>query len=318
MLIRGVVPLYPPHSLVGSWITTHEFLRHMVGRGHDVRVVAYLSSGRPWPFADHDGVIVEPHFRQVGSPAPDVVIGHVGDDGSAQIVADRAGVPLVMMVHGGRLEVIRDKLEHCALAVFNSESLRQEIGWDGAAVVAHPPVNVTEYATTPGDRVTLVNLSMRKGAHVFWELAKALPDVGFLGVRGAYGEQVQWGGYPNVKLQRPTANMAGDVYARTRILLMPSEVETWGRVGIEAACSGIPTIAHPTDGIIEALGDAAIYMDRDDIDGWIAAVTRLQEPAAWKQASTAARRRLRTWRPADELERFATAVEGVRACALSS
>lgn len=311
MHVRAVVPLYPPFSLVGSWLTTHEFLAAMVERGHTVAVTAYNSHAGP---VVHDGVTVESHFRHVGHP--DVVVGHAGDDGSARITAERTGAPLVVMVHGSATpEALRTRLDGAALAVFPSQALADEVGWDGPSIVAHPPVDPDRYAVDPGDKVTLVNLSAEKGAGVFWACAKALPEVAFLGVEGGYGPQLRFAGHPNVTLQRLTGDMAGQVYARTRILLMPSIAETWGRVGLEAAASGIPTIAHPHPGVREALGRSAIYVDRGDIDGWVKAIAKLSSPVGWVRKSAAARQRAHGWWDhRAQLDRFATAVEEVAAC----
>ena len=54
--------------------------------------------------------------------------------------------------------------------------------------------------------------------------------------------------------------MRQSVYARTRLLLMPSRSESFGRVGLEAAASGIPTIASPVEGVPEVLGDCALFL----------------------------------------------------------
>lgn len=72
---------------------------------------------------------------------------------------------------------------------------------------------------------------------------------------------------------------------------MPSESETWGMAGVEAMCSGIPVIAHPTPGLKESLGDAGIFVDRDDIDGWVEQLVRLDDVREYAAASTAASRR---------------------------
>lgn len=311
MHVRAVVPLYPPFSLVGSWLSTHEFLAAMVERGHTVAVTAYNTHTRT---VVHDGVTVESHFRGVGSP--DVVVGHAGDDGSARITAQRAGVPLVVMVHGSAPpDVLAAKLEGAALAVFPSQALADDVAWAGRSIVAHPPLDPDRYATEPGDAVTLVNLSAEKGGEVFWACAEALPGTTFLGVEGGYGQQLRYSGHPNVGLQRLTSDMAGQVYARTRILLMPSAHETWGRVALEAAASGIPTIAHPHPGVREALGRSGTYVDRDDVDGWVAAIRSLSTPSVWARKSTAARRRAHCWWDhRAQLDRFATAVEEVAAC----
>ncbi|MFE4971343.1 glycosyltransferase [Kitasatospora sp. NPDC056651] len=58
----------------------------------------------------------------------------------------------------------------------------------------------------------------------------------------------------------PGHAMRERVYARSRVVLMPSSHESWGRVGVEAFASGIPVIAHPTPGLAECLGHAGIYV----------------------------------------------------------
>lgn len=302
MHIVCVVPLYPPHSLVGAWITTHEHLRHLASRGHEVSVTTYLT-GRHAPYT-LDGV------RVVGRQAPDadLVVAHLGDNGSGRDLADRLGVPLVYMAHGA----IDDptKLDGCALAVFNSHTLREEAGWGGPSIVAWPTVNPADYATTPGDRITLVNLSRAKGGDLFWLISAALPRRTFLAVAGGYGRQIVRV-QPNTRVERkPVADMR-TVYERTRIVLMPSAKESWGRVAMEAACSGIPTIAHPTPGIVEAMGDAALYADRGDIAEWFQQIEALDDPDVYEEASQRALERTRLLNPTQTLADVAEAIEAL-------
>jgi hypothetical protein len=94
-------------------------------------------------------------------------------------------------------------------------------------------------------------------------------------VKGMYGKQFMLP-RQNVKLV-PNQQDARVVYRDTRILLMPSAYESWGRVAIEAAHSGIPTIAHPTPGLRESLGDAGLFVDRTDTDGWVRELQRLDD-----------------------------------------
>jgi glycosyltransferase involved in cell wall biosynthesis len=107
-----------------------------------------------------------------------------------------------------------------------------------------------------------------------------------LAVRGDYGDQVIMDELPsNVTLLDTTPDIR-EVYARTHIVLMPSEYESWGRVAIEAGLSGIPTIAHPTTGLQEALGGAGIFCDRSVIDSWETQIISLMEnDAAYEKAS---------------------------------
>ncbi|MFI1769152.1 glycosyltransferase family 4 protein [Streptomyces sp. NPDC020800] len=62
--------------------------------------------------------------------------------------------------------------------------------------------------------------------------------------------------------------MREHVYSRSRVMLMPSLYESWGRVAVEAFASGIPVIAHPTPGLVESLGEAGIFAYRDDLNAW--------------------------------------------------
>lgn len=308
MLVVAVVPLYPPASRVGAWLSTHECLRHLAHLGHTVHVCRRL--GGEGPGYDLDGVNVEPSPTDAETlvASADVVISHLGDDGVAAKLALRHRRPLVRMVHGATSDATT-KLCSATLAVFNSESARVASRWTGPSIVVHPPLNPADYRTTPGDRVTIVNLSHDKGGRHFWLLATTMPDVKFLGARGGYGAQMIRR-RPNVDVVGPTESMRDDVYARTRILLMPSKHETWGRVGLEAMSSGIPVIAHPTPGLRESLGDAGIFADRNNLAQWRTAIRSLLE-GGWREASERALRHVAAFDVAHELQVFSDAIEAL-------
>ncbi|WP_460859644.1 glycosyltransferase family protein [Nocardiopsis coralliicola] len=138
------------------------------------------------------------------------------------------------------------------LAVFNTEWVREHyrrhrmITPGTETLVVHPPIDGARHRTRPGTHVTLVNLNRDKGGEIFYRLAERMPDVAFMGVVGGHGEQVIRTDLANVRIQPHTANARRDIWARTLILLMPSVYESYGMVAVEAAHSGIPTIANPT------------------------------------------------------------------------
>lgn len=282
MNVLALVPHYVPYSRVGAWITTHEYLRALATRGHHVDVVTISSRREEYEL---DGVHVYPNGTDVDPP--DVIVSHLGDTNLGAAMAERLEVPSVRMGHGFHPEN-RSRLEAhpTALAVFSSEALRTDVGWDGPSLVAHPPVRATDYRVRPGKAVTLTNLSRPKGGLLLGWIADAHPDVAFLGVRGWGFQNLRQP--PNVEILDAVPDMR-TVYRRTRILLMPSEVESYGRCAVEAACSGIPTIGHPSPGLVEAMGDHATWVDRHDRQGWIEAVRDLLDPEAWKAASRRAR-----------------------------
>jgi glycosyltransferase involved in cell wall biosynthesis len=178
--------------------------------------------------------------------------------------------------------------------VFNSEWMVDAVPLPKgtAGLVCRPPVIAADYRTKPGDHVTLVNINKDKGAHILAAVAEALPDVKFLGVLGGHGVQVPEVMPGNVEVVPTTPKMKTKVYARTRVLLMPSVYESWGRVGVEAMASGIPVLAHPTPGLRESLGDAGVFLDRDDHEAWAAEVERLvSDDDAWSAVSKRAKAR---------------------------
>jgi len=232
-----------------------------------------------------DGVTVLPFtaIDQDGARTrrANVVIGHLIDGPRATAFSVKHRIPAVVVSHNWE-SIPRD----ADLVVFNSEWLADYHGRDRRHIVVRPHVDVDSYRTTPGDRVTLINASPAKGAGLVADLAAALPDVGFLMVEGAYGEQIR-PDLPNVAWQPmlPPGRMRDEVYTRTRILLMPSLFESWGRTAVEAMASGIPVIANPTPGLVECLGDGGTLIPLDDPDAWAAEITRLSTPRAWSTAS---------------------------------
>jgi glycosyltransferase involved in cell wall biosynthesis len=132
----------------------------------------------------------------------------------------------------------------------------------------------TTAAANGTNYVTLIGASELKGIAVFRRIARALPHRRFLVVQSAFDRQrVAPGTHGNLTIRAPTIDMAA-VYASTRILCVPS-VESWGRVAVEAAHNGIPTIAHPSPGLDESMGDAYLPADRGDVSAWLDAIRYL-------------------------------------------
>ncbi len=311
MKVAAVTPLYPPTSRVGAWLATHEFLAFLAAQGHDVSVWSYLS-GILTPRVDKiDGVTVYGYGYDLPSAiesaeGADVVLGHCGDGGQAQELADAVGAPLVQLFHGGH----RMPSHQAALVVFNSQASKRSCGWDGPSVVCHPYTNPIVHQSDPGEMVTLVNCSKDKGALTAIACAARRPSHQWLAVLGGHGEQVKIG-RPNVSVMAPTQHMRRDVWPKTRILVMPSRRETWGMVGVEALASGIPVIASDLPGLRESLGSAGIFVPPTDLNGWLAALDHLHDPVEWSKASTAALARSRELAADDHRPRFVEALERV-------
>lgn len=314
MRILVMVTAYPPGHNAGSEVMMHALLRPLVARGHTVDVVLTRDRGEEY---DLDGVHVHPHVDRRDplrfTPDADLVIGHLDCAPRAAALGQLQGVPSVQVCHNTNRHTASYIQQGADLFVFNSEHMAATFArHPGRAIVVRPPVDLVEYETTPGDAITLINLSPDKGSDVFYALAERFPDRRFLGVEGAYGEQVR-DRLPNLTIlpHLPAARMRDEVYARTRILLMPSAHESWGRVGVEAMCSGIPVIAAPTDGLRESLADAGHFADPDDLGAWEAHLRRLLDGRRWRAASRRAKARARELDPAPDLARWVATIEAL-------
>ncbi|MPZ84003.1 MAG: glycosyltransferase [Actinophytocola sp.] len=320
MRVVALIHFYLPHHRAGSETMIHAMLRALVDAGHDAHVVV---TSQPEGVDDYqvDGVVVHRAGtgertvpRLVASLNPDVLVTHHQETPHTSKLGRDLGVPVVHVVHNHMHHTNLWLHKRPSLAVFNTHWITRHFAKRHKglrSIVVHPPVWGDEHATTPGDRVTLVNLNRDKGSGVFYALAERMPDVPFLGVVGGHGHQVIRDDLPNVRIQRPTGDMRGDVWARTRVLLMPSIYESYGMVAVEAAHSGILTIAHPTPGLLESLSYAGTFCDRDDLDTWERALRSLLHPETWQPLSAVARRRAAELDPRTDLMAWVTELESL-------
>jgi hypothetical protein len=166
------------------------------------------------------------------------------------------------------------------------------------------PILHREMITMTGDHphgtaITLINANTNKGVSQFLSLARAMPDHEFLGVLPYYGETSVPTSPDNVEWI-PFQQDIRTVLARTRVLLMPSYYESFGRVAIEAMVNGIPVLyskpamrsVHPggsTEGLDDWIRPVGISLPRDDTTEWANALRQLDDPDAYAQVSTASR-----------------------------
>ncbi|GAA4934523.1 glycosyltransferase family 4 protein [Streptomyces coeruleoprunus] len=317
---------YPPTHNAGSEWMLHSMLRPLVEHGH--RVTVWLSHpGSIEKRYDIGGVSVVPYQEGADFAAAvqkaDVLISHFENVPLVSGLARTRQIPVVVICHDNFATTFHNAAG-ADLLVYNSEWIRRdgEIFYaryppeflPKRTIVVRPPVIAEDYRTEPGDRATLVNLNADKGGELFWRIAAWTPEWSFLGVRGAYGQQIM----PPPRLPNcevvdsvPGTNMREHVYSRSRVMLMPSLYESWGRVAVEACASGIPVIAHPTPGLVESLGAAGIFAYRDDVNAWIHALLALRDPVNWARASRRAKARSEQLTRESDLDLWCDAVESL-------
>ncbi|MGO1832804.1 MAG: glycosyltransferase family 4 protein [Brevibacterium yomogidense] len=303
----------------------HTMMKALAGAGHEVLVVVSDMPEAPSEWV-HDGVPAV-SMRGVGAATarvvldrPDVVVTHHQNAAPAILGARRIGAKSVFVMHnsfGMNRQILATRPD---LTVFNTEWIART--WKhlaGMWMVVHPPVWPQEHQATPGDHVTLVNLSRHKGVEVFQRMSRVFPQAPFLGVTGGHGEQITWGHSPNVEVIPQTADMRRDVWSRTKVLLVPSVYESYGMVAAEAMASGIPVIAHPTPGLMECIGGGGAFAKRESPAAWVVKVRELLEsPPAWQAASDRARQRSQQLDPTPELADWVRVIEELQPAAVAA
>jgi hypothetical protein len=270
---------HPTGCAGGAEWAAHEFLLAAKRRGHEA---GFWLRGARQDY-ELEGI---PVWADAPKGRVDWVIGQLGNEHAVSMFAKRSKAQLGWMLHAPNQLPPR-----CDVVLANSQHVHAV---HPESLLLRPHVPEYRYeGHERGTAVTLVNLSKWKGAQTLHDLVTALPTTRFLGVRGAWDAQ-RWkaGRYENLTVWDCQPVM-DTVLAATRILLMPSASESWGRVGVEAAWRGIPTIAHPCDGIKESLGPAAVYAERSDTQAWVEAVRDLQVPTVYATRRAAARNRAR-------------------------
>jgi glycosyltransferase involved in cell wall biosynthesis len=115
-------------------------------------------------------------------------------------------------------------------------------------------------------------------------------------------------------------DLMAELFARATCLVMPSTVEPFGIVHVEAASAGLPSIATSVGGPRDVIGaDGGLLVDPGDEEALVEAMRRLSDPTTARAMGQAARERaaLYSWRKVAErlLRALALPVLGGRALA---
>lgn len=280
---------YLPKVNAGAEWYAHEINKHLISQGHEVTVMLR----HPCDY-EIDGVKVVLHDTKLYKSC-DIVFTQL--EAADRAIGDsiRFGKPVVYVAHNTFANMMVRR-HHKVGVILNSKAALNICGYahhERRRIVLRPPIDIDYYSVPKGDKYTLINLCDNKGPATFYKLAQLFPNKQFLGVVGGYHRQ-QIQQHDNVEIMQHTTDIR-EAYRKTRILLMPSRYESWGRTATEAMASGIPVIAHPTFGLQENIGDAGLYADRAKPDQWVKAIEEIESNYEhWSQKALNRAKELRT------------------------
>lgn len=273
MRILWSIHLYPPRHNCGSEVVAHNVNKFLISRGHQVRVILHQDKMHNihTPY-NYEGVEVIGSTGHVESYRwADAIMTHLDFTQFSIIMAHEVKKPLFHFVHNDTTYTSVQSAPSRNFVVYNSRWIGEKINYPHSSFVLHPPCDMDYYNVCEdpinNEYITLINLDQNKGGKILREVAKAMPDRKFLGVIGGYSSPAEVGQIRdqpgNVKVIPNTPHIL-EVYKKTRVLLMPSAYESWGRTATEAMCNGIPVICTPTPGLKENCADAGIYIPPRD------------------------------------------------------
>lgn len=268
---------YPNTNLSGAETMAHRIAKFLQSKGHEIKVInGSCNNNCVYDGIEVIGFNINKNDKELWLWA-DIVVTHLVNTHYCLNEARKYNKKLVHLIHNSFSDHILKVRLNGNYLVYNSDYVKNRLGYEHQNIICIPPVDYKEYEVK-GKRkyITLVNLNENKGGNIFVEIAKRLPQYEFLGVEGGYYNQIKDTSIKNIKYIEPQQDMK-KVYNKTKLLLMPSEYESWGQVAIEAISSGVPVLSSKADGLKEALGSATISLDRNKIDDWVKFIKVIME-----------------------------------------
>jgi glycosyltransferase involved in cell wall biosynthesis len=313
MTILFYTPHYKPKHNKGDTAYLHNIVTYLQTYYDVIVMVKNITEGYCY-----EGVKVIPRCTSLFKKA-DLIICQL--DVLREVVSLAPKIPTLWIMHNTFKHITIEENPQIGV-IYNSEAAKKVKPLPNDSFVLTPPVDYDYYEGSRGEYITLINCNENKGGKIVHEIAKRMPFHHFLQVKGSYGTQYVstddpqpvinmdnhaitygLGKLPNVTVVENQADVRG-VYGLTRILLMPSDYESWGMTATEAMCSGIPVICTPTFGLKENVGNSGIFVERNNIDDWVKEIRKLDGKKEYTAASDAARKRAKELDSKPKLEKF--------------
>jgi len=227
---------------------------------------------------------------------PDLIITQQRAVGMATQLCHKLKIRLWILLHGPRQFIPSPALE---MLIFNSQQLlefeQKDVPQNVKTMFYHPAIDLDRFRITDQHSnlqrkfITFVGSSSYnylKGCDLFVELARSMPRDKFLyigpvekidykrpnyplvgqmpelvGVKGGKN-QYKPNKLPKNLQVRPNTPELAKIYQQSKVLVVPSIVESFGRVAVEASVAGVPVVCSALPGLKEATGGLANYVEK--------------------------------------------------------
>ena len=280
-----------PTTFAGSEISAYETIKYMRLRGH--KIIIYVANYKVSSYDDFPIYKYDVHNQLCKDRIihSDIVLYQFGKNANDfQLIQERKK-PVYIMIHLINYcdWFLGHKSTFKTCVVYNSRYVQDAFPTIHDNMRMIPYVDTKSFTnlrseTIQNNVVCLINCNKNKGSSQLYDIAEKMPNVQFLAVKGAYGEQDIRNPKPGNLTYLENQKNIHNVFKKVGILLMPSHNETWGRTAVEAMASGIPVIHSEAGGLVECVGGAGVLCERDNIDAWCQAIRRILGDRAYRES----------------------------------
>jgi glycosyltransferase involved in cell wall biosynthesis len=177
-------------------------------------------------------------------------------------------VPWVVLTFAARQYPFVKDSKYPSLVTYSNTYIQSYDSEQKRGVIVRDPINHERYYVPENERdptyITLIGSPPDvKGHSIFIELARRFPEQQFLLV--THAEEYKNQQLPeNIRLQdyiKDINELKREIYAKIKVLLLPSDHEAFGRVVLEATASDIPCVISNYPGLSEATFGLSNYVD---------------------------------------------------------
>lgn len=255
-----------PHNWLkkaGGEILLQRLCKHLIGFGHEIKGICKTDE-----IFIEDGIEFHPEGYMQNIFIKNNELFQWADIVFTQLIGTNYSYnkcrqhdkPNLFFAHNfGKHYFLTDKTK----VVYNSNYMQSLRLFEAESIALQPLINYRDYMPSLIEKrryIALINCNDNKGVNEFIELADMLPQYEFLGIKGNYGQQITTEKSNIIWIENGIID-----WSEIKILLIPSEIESWSQVATEAICNGIPVICSDLPGLKENLSSAGIFLNKNEL-----------------------------------------------------